>query len=75
MNEIELAQLREMLPRGYRGQIRRETQLSYSYIDQVLSGKRYNLKILDAALGILEEHQLCKKSTSSKFRQILKITK
>lgn len=75
MNEIELSQLRDMLPRGYRVQIKEATNLSYSYIDQVMSGKKFNLRILEFALKILEEQQLCKKSTSMKFRKILNITK
>jgi hypothetical protein len=75
MNEIELSQLRDMLPRGYRVQIKEATNLSYSYIDQVMSGKKFSLRILEFALKILEEQQLCKKSTSMKFRKILNITK
>jgi len=70
MNSDELRQLREMLPRGSRGQIKESTSFSYSYIDQVLNGRRYNLEILDKALDILRKMLLSQKSTSTKFQQI-----
>ena len=71
MNENELKLLREMLPRGSRGMIKSNTTFSYSYIDQVLKGKRHNLVIMNKALGIARKLMLSKKMTSIKFQEIM----
>ena len=63
--ENELKLLRDMLPRGSRGMIKSNTTFSYSYIDQVLKGKRHNLVIMNKALGIARKIMLSKKMTSS----------
>ena len=60
-----------MLPRGSRIKIKDDTTFSYSYIDQVLKGTRFNLAIINKALDILKELQLSQKSTSNKFHQII----
>ena len=73
MNEKDLSQLRALMPRGYRALIQSTTQLSLSYIDQVLAGKRHNQTVLDTALDILEQRQQAKKSTLTKFKRILSI--
>lgn len=73
MNEQDLSQLRSLMPRGYRALIQSTTQLSLSYIDQVLAGKRHNQTVLDTALDILEQRQQAKKSTLTKFKRILSI--
>ena len=73
MNKIELSHLRSMLPRGSRDRIQKATGYSHSYIDQVLSGKRYNQVILDVALEILLEEQKAKQLATTKFWQIINV--
>jgi len=75
MNEIELYQLRKLLPRGYRAKIKKATNFSYSYIDQVMAGGRRNDQIIEIALDLLEEDVVSKKSRTTKLRQILDLAK
>lgn len=75
MNEFELFQLRSLLPRGYRAKIRKATNYSYSYIDQVMAGARRNDRIIEIALELLHEDVVSKKSRTTRFRQILDLSK
>ncbi len=75
MNEFELFQLRSLLPRGYRAKIKKATNFSYSYIDQVMAGARRNDQIIEIALELLEKDVVSKKSRTTKFRQILDLAK
>ncbi len=75
MNVNELKQLRDILPRGSRTKIKDTTTYSFSYIDQVLNGRRHSAIIINCALAILEELLLLEKSTSIKFQQILRLLK
>lgn len=75
MNEFELFQLRSLLPRGYRAKIKKATNFSYSYIDQVMAGGRRNDQIIEIALDLLKEDVVSKKSRTTKFRQILDLAK
>jgi hypothetical protein len=75
MNEFELFQLRSLLPRGYRAKIRKATNYSYSYIDQVMAGARRNDRIIEIALELLHEDVVSKKSRTNRFRQILDLSK
>lgn len=75
MNEIELYQLRKLLPRGYRAKIKKATNYSYSYIDQVMAGVRRNDQIIEIALEVLKEDVQSKKSRKTKFRQILDLAR
>jgi hypothetical protein len=75
MNEFELFQLRSLMPRGYRAKIKKATNYSYSYIDQVMAGARRNDQIIEIALELLKEDVVSKKSRTTKFRQILDLAK
>jgi len=75
MNKFELSQLRSLLPRGYRAKIKEATNYSYSYIDQVMAGLRRNDQIIEAALELLQQDVVSKKSRTTRFRQILDLSK
>jgi len=75
MDEFELFQLRSLLPRGYRAKIKKATNFSYSYIDQVMAGARRNDQIIEMALELLQEDMVSKKSRSTRLRQILDLAK
>lgn len=51
---IDMKKLNGLLPRGANKQIQKETGLSYIYISQILNGKHYNRKVVDAALNIVK---------------------
>lgn len=75
MTSTQLSQLRDMLPRGSRGKIKEATAFSYSYIDQVLTGKRHSHLIITIALEILDEMLLAEKLNSVRFQQIARLLK
>jgi hypothetical protein len=62
-----------MLPRGTHSKIATSTKFSFSYIDQVLKGKRRSPVIMRSVLEILEELMLIEKSNSIKLQQIMAI--
>jgi len=67
----QLSLIRGMLPRGTRSKIKSSTKFSFSYIDQVLKGKRHCPVIMRSVLEILEELMLIEKSNSIKLQQIM----
>ena len=75
MTSNQLSQLRDMLPRGSRGKIKEATAFSYSYIDQVLTGKRHSPLIITIALEILDDMLRAEKLNSAKFQEIARLLK
>ena len=75
MDEFDLFQLRSLLPRGYRAKIKKATNFSYSYIDQVMAGGRHNDQIIEIALELLHDDVVSKKSRTTKFRQIIDLAR
>jgi hypothetical protein len=71
MNKNELLLLRSLLPFGYRKIIQERTNYSYPLIDQVLSGRRYNQKVVDCAIQIYKETVQAKLQSAEALTNLL----
>jgi len=70
LSKSELKVLKSKLPKGYRREIYIRSGYSFSMIDQVLRGVRYNEKIIDCAFELLE---LSKKKSEEKQKSRMKL--
>ena len=71
MNSIQLLQIRKVLPKGYRQILSKRTGYSTTYIDHVLSGRRFNQSIVDSAVSLLEEHIATQEEKSKRIHDVL----
>jgi hypothetical protein len=70
LNKSELKELKTKLPKGYRKIIHVKSGYSFSMIDQVLRGVRFNDKIIDCAFELVK---LSKKKSEEKYKQMMEI--
>jgi hypothetical protein len=71
MNNNQLQEIKQSLPRGYRVLLSQETGFSVSHIDHVLAGRRYNQSIVNAAIDLLEKHFESIEESSKRINQVL----
>jgi DNA replication protein DnaD len=71
MRTKELEKLKSKLPRKWRTELwRRLGKYSISAINQVMRGDYNNDEIIDAALGLAEEHQATLKARKEKLSSL-----
>lgn len=68
---MKTTRIREALPPGSIKQIAEKLSVSHTYVSLVLSGKRNNDEVIDAALAIIEEAKAKKEQQKRRFKEAL----
>lgn len=70
LSKSELKMLKSKLPKGYRKELHTKSGYSYSMVDQVLRGERFNEKIINCAFELIE---LSKKNSEELHNKCMKL--
>lgn len=63
--------LKEKLPRGSVNKIAKKLRVSHALVSLVLSGKRENSDVIDAAIQIIAEHKNNQKALEKRIEEVL----
>jgi len=70
MTKKEFSKLKKSLPKGYRDLIAEKLDCSLSLVDQVLAGTKENIKVLNAAVNLAEDHKTQIEELSNKIKSL-----
>ncbi|MEO9474173.1 MAG: hypothetical protein ABJG41_01520 [Cyclobacteriaceae bacterium] len=70
MDEKELEELKERLPRGYFKEVLKRTEVSEKTVANFFSGKRYRQDVHEAALAVAEQHQTALETLRKRQQQV-----